>query len=103
MLLGGRVTLRGACGIELSAIVAGGPAKPPRPGPAAGAGVAVTGAVSCQSLAGPLGWTPVRFRSQSCAFSVGFTIEIASFLRSALSAATTSIGRSEERRVGKEC
>jgi len=55
MLLGGNVILRGACGKELSDIVAGGPIpKPAGPGPGGG-GTAPAGAVSCQSRAAPAG------------------------------------------------
>jgi len=58
LLAGGSVIVRGACGSELSAIVAGGP-KPNPPCPA-GTAAAAAGAVRCQSLAVPPGFTPVR-------------------------------------------
>jgi hypothetical protein len=53
LLVGGKASLRDDWGSELSAIVAGGPANPPRAAPAAG-GAAPAGAANCQSLAATL-------------------------------------------------
>ena len=85
------MTRRGACGSVLCATVAGGPPNRPIPGEG-GAGAGLSGAVSCETLAGPLASTPVRFSSHSCGASVGLTTEIASVLRSGLRAAKTSSG-----------
>ncbi len=46
----------------------------------------------CQTLPAPAACTPLSFRSQSCAVSVGLITEIAIVFLSALTAANTSGG-----------
>src|ERR1017187_685345 len=90
MLAGGRVMLRGACSKVVSVIVAGGPDTNP---PArAGIGVDPDGKVIRHTFAVPATWIPARFKSQSCAVSVGLITETSSFLWSALMAAKMSSG-----------
>ena len=64
MLVGGTVIRPGACGSVLVATVAGGPPNRPIPG-AGGAGGGPAGAVSWETVVGPLARTPVRFSTHS--------------------------------------
>jgi hypothetical protein len=91
MLAAGTVTLPGVFASELSAIVAGGPAKAFGPNRVIAEGFP-GGAVNCQRLEPPTGCTPRSVTSQSCVVSVGLTTDMVIVFLSALSAAKMSRG-----------